>query len=169
MRTRLFGAIALCVLVFGAPVAPLMAQSGFMLTGPKDRDTVLTYRLRNDRARAQLNSMDMYVPAQKVAIRQLQIILPDGYSGSLDPSRVKLSNKDTGADFPLEDASYEKEDLTLTLSIKDPVPAGTPLSIHFSNIVNPDSGGMYRIRARALGTERNPVFRFIGDWYVSIN
>ena len=169
MRTRLFGAIALCVLAFSAPVAPLMAQSGFMLTGPKDRDKVLNYRLRNDRARAQSNSMDMYLPAQKLAVREVQIILPDGYSGRIDPSRVELSNKDTGAVFPLEDAAYEKEDLTLTLSVKDPIPAGTPISIRLSNTANPDSGGIYRIRARALGTERNPIFRYIGDWYVSIN
>jgi hypothetical protein len=113
--------------------------------------------------------MDLYIPAQKVAVRQLQIILPDGYSGSLDPSRVQVSNKDTGAGFPLEDTAYEKEDLTLTLSLKDPIPAGTPLTLHFSNIINPDGAGMYRIRARALGTERNSIFRFIGDWYVSIN
>jgi Protein of unknown function (DUF2808) len=169
MRMRLFGAIALCVLAFSAPVAPLMAQSGFILTGPKDRDTVLNYRLRNDRARVRLNSMDMYVPAQKLAVRQLQIILPDGYSGSIDQSRIELSNKDTGAVFPVEEVAYEKEDLTLTLSVKDPIPAGTPLALHFSNTANPDSGGIYRIRARALGTERNPIFRYIGDWYVSIN
>jgi Protein of unknown function (DUF2808) len=169
MRTRLFGAIALCVLAFSAPITPLMAQSGFILTGPKDRDTVLNYRLRNDRARASLNSMEMYLPAQKLAVRQVQIIFPDGYSGRIDPSRIDLLHKETGAAIPLEEAAYEKEDLTLTLSLKDPLPAGTPLSIRFSNTANPDNGGIYRLRARALGTERNPIFRFIGDWYVSIN
>jgi hypothetical protein len=169
MRMRLVGTIALCVLAFTAPMAPSMAQSGFILTGPKDRDTVLSYRLRNDRARATLNSMEMYLPAQKLAVRQMQMILPDGYSGSIDTNRVELFNKDTGVGFPLEEVAYEKEDLTLTLSIKDPIPAGTPLSIRLSNTANPDSNGIYRIRARALGTERNPLFRYIGDWYVSIN
>jgi hypothetical protein len=170
MRTRLFGAITLCVLAISAPVVPLMAQSGFVLTGgPKDRDQVLNYSLHNNRAKVDLNSMELYLPAQKLAVRQVQIVLPEGYSGRLDKGRIELLNKETRVVFPLEEIAYEKEDLTLTLSLKDPIPAGTPLSIRFYNTANPYSPGIYSIRARVLGTERDPIFRFVGVWLLSIN
>jgi Protein of unknown function (DUF2808) len=166
MRPPLLAALALGL---GLTLLPVTAQSGFVLFGPKSSEQVLNYYISNNRAGAQLINYTFYLKTQKVAVRQVQILLDDSYAESFDSNSVELVNNDSGTVFALDLAQVDTEGRTLTIAAKEPIPAGVPLAVKLSNATNPRAPGIHRLRARVMGTEPNPIFRFIGDWFVSLN
>ncbi len=148
---------------------PIAAQSGFVLFGAKNSDLVLNYSLSKTNSGSQQVTYLLYLKSQKVATRQIQVILPDTYLKTFDTQRIELSDNETGTNFPVDDIQLDPEAMTLTITVKDPIPAGVTVTMRCRNATNPRSAGLYRLRARLLGTEPNPIYRYIGDWYVSIN
>ncbi|WP_218081177.1 DUF2808 domain-containing protein [Anthocerotibacter panamensis] len=148
---------------------PIAAQSGFVLFGAKDPSQVLNYRLSKDRAGAQLTSYDLQIKPQKVAIRQVQVLFPERYAKSFDPNSIELRNTDGDALIPVAYAQLDPESLSLTIAAKDPIPSETALTLRLRNVTNPRAPGIHRLRARVLGTEPNAIYRFVGDWFISLN
>ncbi len=42
------------------------------------------------------------------------------------------------------------------------------MELVLSDVRNPRNMGYYRVQARVLGTEPNPIFRYIGLWILDI-
>jgi len=166
MALRRMGALSLVVSLM---MGPVMAQSGgFVLFGPKSADQVLTYRSLKNRAGAQQGGLDLYLKSQKVATRQIQIQFPEPFKESFDPNAVELVDQESGTAFAVESTQVDPDARLLTIIAKDAVPASVPLTIRLRNVTNPRSPGIHRLRAKLLGTEPNPIYRYVGDWYISI-
>jgi hypothetical protein len=149
--------------------SPVLAQSGFVLFGAKDQDYILNYHLSKDRVGSQSTTYELQLKPQKVAVRQVQVILPDRYLHSFDTNLVELYSPDGNTPFPVAYTQLDPDNSTLTVAAKDPIPSGIPITVRFKNVTNPRSPGIFKLRARLLGTEPNPLYRYVGDWYISIN
>ncbi|WP_287130311.1 DUF2808 domain-containing protein [Candidatus Cyanaurora vandensis] len=157
------------VVLVGLLAGPGLAQQGgFILFGPKSSEQVLSYRSLKDRAGAQQSGLDLFLQPQKVAVRQIQILFPERFKSSFDPSQIEMVDQESGTVFAIENAQIDAEAKTLTLIARDPIPASVPLTLRLRNITNPRSPGIHRLRARLLGTEPNPIYRYVGDWYITI-
>jgi hypothetical protein len=102
----------------------------------------------------------------KVAIAQFSIDYPNYYKGTFDPKNVELMVNDKSV--PLQEVKWTKEDSVIEVFPKEPVPAGSSIELIFSNVRNPDNGGMFYFNCRVLSPGDVPLLRDIGTWIVSI-
>ncbi|MBD2104655.1 DUF2808 domain-containing protein [Leptolyngbya sp. FACHB-261] len=140
---------------------------GWVLFGPS-RDTTLDYDLINERPNARSVTLRLFMPAQDVASTELQVNYPDAYIGLLRPELVRVYNRRSRQEIPLQEATNDAESGSLRFTFKDPVAAGVPLELRVVGLTNPSRPSIYRLQARLLGTEANPLFRYVGQWLVTI-
>lgn len=145
--------------------APVQAQSGFVLFG-SDEIPVLNYKLDFGGQRRKLERYRLDIPAQDVAVAEIQIEGDDHFNGDFNPEQVRLEVEKEPV--PLRDVYWNPEFKSLEVIIEEPVAAGQEMRLVLSNVRNPDAG-TYRFRGRLLGTEANPLFRLVGHWVITID
>ncbi len=160
MRRKIF-----CLLLGLVSAAPVLAQSGIVLFGA-DGNLVLDYRLSKNRVGSQQTTYELRLKPQKVAIRQFQIQFPDRWSKSFDTNRLEILG--AGTSFAVDYAQLDPETRSLIIGAKEPVPSGVAVTLKFKNVTNPRAPGIHKLRASLLGTEPNPIFRYVGDWFISL-
>lgn len=165
------GCVLLGLTCLGSVGLPLLlpsdaqAQSGFVLFG-SDELQVLDYRLDFGGQRRRLERYRLDIPAQDVAVAEIQIEGDDHFNGKFNPEEVRLEVE--GEPVALREVYWNPEFNSLEVIIEDPVSAGQDLRLVLSNVRNPDAG-TFRFRARLLGTEANPLYRLIGHWIITID
>lgn len=152
-------------MVTSIPARAQSAGSGFVLFG-SDEIPVLNYRLDFGGQRRKLERYRLDIPAQDVAVAEIQIEGDDHFNGKFDPEKVRLEVEKEPV--PIREVYWNPEFNSLEVIIEDPVAAGQEMRLVLSNVRNPDSG-TYRFRARLLGTEANPLFRLVGNWIITID
>ncbi|MGQ9865342.1 MAG: DUF2808 domain-containing protein [Pseudanabaenaceae cyanobacterium] len=167
---RLF-AVGLGLLSLGlGPVALLQAQNNVVLFGP-NRDNTLPYLLPNRRPGVRGSRYRFFVPLPRDrAVAELQILYPAPFLGVFNPDRLTVLDRRTQKPYPIERAIADPSIGSLRLVFAEPIPAAAnrDLELAIVDVSNPRQTGMYPIEVRALGTEANPLFQYLGQWLVSI-
>lgn len=152
-------------------MAPAVAQSGggLVLTG-SEGVPVLNYRLDFGAREGRLDRYRLDIPPQNVAVAEVQISMPPNgtaiFDGTVVPEEVRLEVE--GSPVELQDVFWNPEFRSLEVVAAQPVAAGQTMTVVMSNVRNP-TAGIYRFEGRLLGTEANPIFRFIGNWLITVN
>jgi hypothetical protein len=102
----------------------------------------------------------------KLAIAQFSIDYPNYFKGTFDPKEVELLVNDKKV--AIDQVKWEKENYVIEVFPKEPVPAGSNVEIIFSNVRNPNSGGMFYFNCRILTPGDIPLLRDLGTWIVTI-
>ncbi|MBW4439821.1 MAG: DUF2808 domain-containing protein [Plectolyngbya sp. WJT66-NPBG17] len=102
----------------------------------------------------------------KVAIAQFSIDYPNYYKGTFDPKNVELMVNDKKV--AIQEVKWEKENYVIEVFPQEPVPAGSNVELIFSNVRNPNSGGMFYFNCRVLSPGDVPLLRDLGTWIVTI-
>ncbi|MER3434301.1 MAG: hypothetical protein C4288_12950 [Leptolyngbya sp. ERB_1_1] len=102
----------------------------------------------------------------KVAIAQFSIDYPNYFTGTFDPKDVELMVNDKKV--PIQEVKWQKENYVIEVFPQEPVPAGSNIELIFSNVRNPNSGGMFYFNCRVLSPGDVPLLRDIGTWIVTI-
>ncbi|MDX1977747.1 MAG: DUF2808 domain-containing protein [Pseudanabaenaceae cyanobacterium bins.68] len=146
------------------------SQNNIVIFGP-NQDSTLAYVIRTPRpgARANSFSFSLNLPAAK-AVAELLIYYPEGFGQVFNPENISITNRRTDKTEEISQAIVDRELRTVRYVFKQPIPGypGQTLEINASGVTNPSKSGMYRIEARALGTEANPLFQYLGQWLVTI-
>ncbi len=142
------------------------SQSGMTLTGVQEGDTELSYRFDFGGVRGRLERYRMDIPAQDVAVSELQLNFESSFDGRVDPDKVRLEVE--GQSVPLRAVYWDDTIKSVEVEIAEPVAAGQAMELVLSDVRNPRNMGYYRVQARVLGTEPNPVFQYIGLWILDI-
>ncbi len=150
--------------VLGSVGLPAQAQSGFVFSGSEDVD-VLKYKLDFDGAEGRLDRYRLDVPAQDVAVAEVQINMGPRFDSTVKTDKVRLEVE--GKSVDLADVYWNEEFKSLEVIAQDPVASGQSMRVVISELRNPDSG-IYRFEGRVLGTEANPIFRLVGNWLIDI-
>lgn len=159
--------LSLSVLTF---VNIAQSQNNIVIFGP-NQDSTLAYVIRTTRPGARSNSFSFSVnlPTNK-AVAELLIYYPEGFGQVFNPENVTIINRRTDKTEEISEAIIDRELRTVRYVFKQPIPGypGQTLELRASGVTNPSKTGMYRIEARALGTEANPLFQYLGQWLVTI-
>lgn len=102
----------------------------------------------------------------KVAIAQVAIDYPNYFKGTFDPKEVELLVNDKKV--PIQEVKWEKENYVIEIFPQEPIPAGSNVEFIFSNVRNPNNGGMYYFNCRVLSPGDVPLLRDLGTWIVTI-
>ncbi|MBD2079246.1 DUF2808 domain-containing protein [Leptolyngbya sp. FACHB-17] len=102
----------------------------------------------------------------KVAIAQFSIDYPNYFKGTFDPKEVELLVNDKKV--AIQEVKWEKDNYVIEIFPQEPVPAGSNVEMIFSNVRNPNSGGMFYFNCRVLSPGDVPLLRDIGTWIVTI-
>ncbi|GAB4214592.1 MAG: DUF2808 domain-containing protein [Synechococcales cyanobacterium] len=148
-----------------AVVAQGLGGGGLVLSGSEGQDT-LRYRLDFGGIARQLDRYRLSIPAQNVAVAELQINGDEVFDGRIDPNEVRVEAE--GKIVELSQVFWSPEFRALELVLKEPIPSGQRIEIVLSNVRNPSLATIYRFRANVLGTEPNPIFRTVGNWLITI-
>jgi hypothetical protein len=161
-------AIAGCLLT-AIPVTTLAQGSGLTIFSGIKPENRLSYRLDYggrsggwDRYRLRISAKKM-----KLAAAQFSVTYPDYYKGKFDPDEMEIRVK--GKKVPLQEVNWDKENRVIELFPQEPVPAGSPVELVFSNVKNPSFGGVYYFNCQILTPGDVPLPRYLGTWEMSIN
>jgi hypothetical protein len=170
IRGILPAALTICCLSY-LGIAPLSvkAQNNIVIFGA-GRDSTLPYTTRTKRPGARLNTYSFFakLPSNK-AVAEFQVIYPQGFRGIFDES-VEIVNRQTKKKYDIQETIVDKEVGSTRYVFKEAIAAApnNELELVVKGVSNPSDSGMYRIQAQALGTEANPLFKFLGQWLVDI-
>jgi hypothetical protein len=103
----------------------------------------------------------------KLAINEFSIDYSDHFKGTFDPKQVELMVN--GKSVPIDEVKWEKENYVIQVFPKEPVPANSELELIFSDVKNPNSGGMFYFNCRIRTPGDAPLLRDLGTWIVTIN
>ncbi len=147
----------------------VQAQNNIILFG-SGKDSTLPYKTRTKRPGARLNTYSFFAPLpSNKAVAELQVIYPQGFRGIFDDS-VEIINRRTQKKYDIQETIVDREVGSTRFVFKEAI-AGAPnneLEVIIKGVSNPSDTGMYRVEAQALGTEANPLFKYLGQWLVDI-
>lgn len=155
--------LLLAVTATSMSLKPVRAQSGLVLSGAADRDRVLRYSLDDGTTRSR-DRYKLSLPAQEVAVAEIQVSFEQKFDGSIDPDRVRVEVE--REEVEVDEIFWSPEFSSLEVVMADPIPAGQRMQVIIPGARNPRDPGFYRIQGRVLGTEANPIFRYVGEWIV---
>jgi beta-lactam-binding protein with PASTA domain len=69
----------------------------------------------------------------------------------------------------VQEAKWDEENAFIELYPGEPVPAGTDVEIHLSNVRNPRNNGMYYFNCRVQTPGDVPILRDLGTWILEIS
>ena len=143
------------------------AGSGFTLSGAADPDRVLSYTLDFGGYIRRLERYRLSLPAQDVAVAEVQVNFEQKFDGNVNPDNIRLEVE--GEPVDIDEVFWSEEFNSLEVVLVEPIAAGQTMKLILSGARNPRDPGFYRIQGRVLGTEANPIFRYVGEWIVSID
>jgi len=147
---------------------PARAQSGYCLIGcARDRDYILNYRIQERIHDHNADRWHLYIPEQKTAVRQVQILPEEAFNGAFNTGAVEISLRRSGKTIKLEGTTWDGDERSLTIALAEPVPAGEEIEVVLSQVQNPTFEGLFKFNGRVLGTEPNPIFRYVGTWTIT--
>lgn len=162
-------AVTSCLLT-GLPIIT-SAQSlpGLTLFSGVKSENQLPFRLD---FQGQANQWDRYrlrIPAKKMklAVAQFAVTYPDYYKGKFDTDKIEVRIKKKKV--PIEEVVWDKENRLIEIYPKEPVPAGSQVELVFSNVKNPDFGGIYYFNCQILSPGDVPLLRYVGTWILTIS
>lgn len=166
---RLLSVLALTGCVITGLPAIVSAQQGFVLFSGIKGENQLPFRLDFG---GQTNSIDRYrlrIPAQKMklAVNQFAVTYPKYYKGSFDTKKIEI--KSGGKKVALSEVKWNKESGLIEIFPAEPVPAGKPVELIFSNVINPTFGGTFYFNCQVLGAGDVPLLRYLGTWILTIS
>ncbi|WP_071590736.1 DUF2808 domain-containing protein [Synechococcus sp. PCC 7336] len=147
-------------------VAAQSSGSGFLIQGVPNREEILRYSLDFGGLVRRLDRYRLNIPAQDVAVAEVQANFDARFDGTVNPEQVRLEVE--GEPVDIDEVFWSEEFKSLEVVLEEPVAAGQRMKLVLSRTRNPDRPGFYRIQARVLGTEANPLFRYVGVWVLSI-
>ena len=103
----------------------------------------------------------------KVAVAQFSIDYPNYYKGTFDPKDVELRVNDKKV--AIQEVKWEKENYVIEVFPQEPVPAASNVELIFSNVKNPNDGGMFYFNCNVLSPGDVPLLRSLGTWIIGIN
>lgn len=115
-----------------------------------------------DRYRLRISAKKM-----KLAAAQFAITYPNYYKGKFDTDKIEVRVK--GKKVPLQEVNWDKENRVIEIFPQEPVPAGSPVELVFSNVKNPSFGGVFYFNCQVLTPGDVPLPRYVGSWELSIN
>lgn len=116
------------------------------------------------------------VGSQKTAIDGIRIGYPEYYDGEFNESRITLQESAKSRLFglgkskkiPVSSVKVDKDNRLIEIVPETPIPAGTPVEVVLSNVLNPRSGGMYYFNCYISVPGDVPLKRYLGTWILSI-
>jgi hypothetical protein len=162
-------AIAGC-LTTGLPIiAFAQGLPGLTLFSGVKSENQLSYRLDFGGNSGSWERYRLRVPRSKmkVAVAQFAIDYPNYFKGTFDPKDVELMVNDKKV--AIEEVKWSKENYVIEVFPKEPVPAGTNVELIFSNVKNPNSGGMFYFNCNVLSPGDVPLLRSLGTWIITIS
>jgi hypothetical protein len=169
---KFWAALAVTSIIIGGgcTVPASYAQSGLCLLGcAKDADYILDFRLQEKLHGFSTDRYYLYVRPQKVAVKQIQVQPDETFDGSFNINSVEVNGRTSQKAFKIASTTWDKEDHNLTITLDKPIPADDEIEIVINQVNNPSAEGIYKLGARILGTEPNPIFRYVGTWSISID
>lgn len=169
LRRTLSGlAIAGCLIAGLPSFTGAQGLPGLTLFGGVKGEDNLNYRLDFGGRPGGWDRYRLRIPAKKMklAVAQFAISYPDYYKGVFDTKDVEVLVKDKAV--PLQEVVWNKENNLLEIYPKEPVPAGSGVEIHLSNVRNPNSGGMFYFNCQILSPGDVPLLRYLGTWVITI-
>lgn len=165
-RTLSALAVSSCLLVGTANT--ISASSGFILFGGPPAESRLPSHLDFG---GRTNVWDRYrlkIPSKKMklAVSQFSISYPDYYKGTFDIKDVEVKVK--GKSVELDEVTWDKENRTIQIFPREPVPAGNEVELILSNVKNPSAGGMFYFNCSIMSPGDVPLVRPIGTWVLDI-
>jgi hypothetical protein len=149
--------IVSCLALASAMFLPAPAQAGcnagFILFGGI-KDNVLDYVLDNCNS-GQTDRYYLEIKSQKFKVSEVIITYPEHFTGSFDPSDMKLratADAFGGKELAIESSVWDREARRITIIPKEAIPAKTPLRVVLSNVRNPDYSGFYQLDGRVIGS-----------------
>ncbi|CDN11126.1 hypothetical protein RintRC_0148 [Richelia intracellularis] len=103
----------------------------------------------------------------KVAAAKFMVTYPRYYKGEFEPKKIEVRVK--GKKVPLSEVDWNKEDRAISISPKEPVPAGNPVELVFSNVQNPPFGGMFYFNCMIQTPGDVPLPRYMGTWQIDLH
>lgn len=103
----------------------------------------------------------------RLAVSQFAISYPEHFKGTFDTKDIEVKVK--GKSVGLDEVTWDKENRTIQIFSKEPVPAGNEVELILSNVRNPSSGGMFFFNCSVMSPGDVPLMRYIGTWLVSID
>ena len=166
---RLLTTLAITTCLLTSISAITWAGSGVTLFGGIKRENQLSYRLDFG---GQRNAWDRYrlrIPRRKmkVAAAKFMVTYPRYYKGEFEPKKIEVRVK--GKKVPLSEVDWNKEDRAISISPKEPVPAGNPVELVFSNVQNPPFGGMFYFNCMIQTPGDVPLPRYMGTWQIDLH
>jgi Protein of unknown function (DUF2808) len=165
-------AIVLALITLGTVTAPLWAVAngpGLTIFSGVAGDKQLNYRMDFGGNPNAWDRYRLYIPKKKMklAVAQFVIDYPNYFDGKFDPKSIELYvNKKKVA---VQEAKWDEENAFIELYPGEPVPAGTDVEIHLSNVRNPRNNGMYYFNCRVQTPGDVPILRDLGTWILEIS
>lgn len=162
-------AVTSCLLTGFPIITSAQSLPGFTLFSGVKRENQLNYRLDFG---GQANGWDRYrlrIPAKKLnlAVSQFTISYPDYYKGKFDTDKIEVRIK--GEKVPVQEVVWDKENHLVEIYPQQPVPAGSPVELVFSNVKNPARGGTFYFNSQVIHPGDVPLPRYVGTWILSID
>lgn len=162
-------AVTSCLLTGTSSIVWANGLPGFTLFGGPPREDQLPFRLDFG---GRTNVWDRYrlkIPSKKMrlAVSQFAISYPEHFKGTFDTKDIEVKVK--GKSVGLDEVTWDKENRTIQIFSKEPVPAGNEVELILSNVRNPSSGGMFFFNCSVMSPGDVPLMRYIGTWLVSID
>lgn len=168
---RLLSALAItgCLLT-GLPIITT-AQSlpGFTLWSGVQRENQLPFKLDFGGQPSGWDRYRLRIPPKKLnlAVSQFTITYPENYKGKFDTDEIEVRLK--GEKVPLQEVNWDRENRLIQIYPQQPVPANSRVELVFSNVKNPNSGGMYYFNCQIESPGDVPLLRYVGTWILSIS
>ncbi|MEN9204758.1 MAG: DUF2808 domain-containing protein [Thermostichales cyanobacterium BF4_bins_65] len=157
--------MATALVGMAAPALAQLGGGGLVLSGSEGVKT-LAYSLDFNGIARQLDRYRLRIPAQSVAVAEIQINADEFFDAIIDPNGVRVEAE--GKPVELREVFWSPEFRALEVAFKDPIPSGQRIEVILSNVRNPTEANIFRLRANVLGTEPNPIFRTVGNWLITI-
>ncbi|AGY57359.1 DUF2808 domain-containing protein [Gloeobacter kilaueensis] len=169
MLKRWLGGIAVVGLLLVGSGHSATAQSGFCLFGcAKEPEYILNYKIENREHDYTSDRYYLWMRPENVAVKQIQILTDPAFDGRFDLKAIDVASRTSGATYAVESTEWDNDQRTVTIVLAKPIPAQEEIQLVFSQVLNPSTDGIYKLVARVLGTEANPIYRYVGTWSISI-
>jgi hypothetical protein len=146
---------------------------GFTIIGGPEQKNQLNFFLESGKAEDDSDRYHLRIPADKMKVAAARFVIdyPDYYDGEFNVDRVEVlvGTGDNRKSVEIDEVIWEPENHVIEIYPVEPVPAGKKVELKFSDVDNPDFGGMYYFNARIESPGDVPLLRYVGTWVLTID